>query len=377
MKEACKYILEFLRSLNNSFKVEYFYSPSQFRNHKFTIEFKGSMLLIEYSFELIDDFDNVLRENRKDDYFYTLDSKLKYDALLSICEKGWETNITYYEEFLNEKRLWSTNINSPLNLEPQFTTLLNAGLKKLLKFLVQILEKIDFEIESIEKDIDIIEKIIQYYKSNSNLNVDNAQVETLSLLKAAAIVELINLETKYSSTNIDRIKTVLNKQIFTIVKNLRYSPFTEIKIPDCAYEYYTNFQNPDTLLLQTEQKEYSKSELDYLLKKLNGNLSNKRKGCWQTFNSDNPDRLSQSANSMVELLDKVISLVCGDSSFDDYLKKKFDDTETVKWADATRKWVGETKSKLHRVKHHINYTDEVIAEKLLISAETIIYILLK
>lgn len=60
MKESCKYVLEFLRSLNSMFKVEYFYSAFQSWIHKFTVEIKNQMLIIEHSSEIIDDFDVTL-----------------------------------------------------------------------------------------------------------------------------------------------------------------------------------------------------------------------------------------------------------------------------------------------------------------------------
>ena len=55
MKESCKYVLEFLRSLNSMFNVEYSYSASQSWIHKFTVEFKNEILVIEHSSEIIDD----------------------------------------------------------------------------------------------------------------------------------------------------------------------------------------------------------------------------------------------------------------------------------------------------------------------------------
>lgn len=377
MNEACKYLLEFLRNLNTLFKVEYFYSPSQFKTHKFTIAFNNEILVIEHSFEIIDDFDAALSRDSKDNHFYTLESKLKFDSLILICEKGCLTNYSIAEEFLNEKRNWISNFKSEVRFNPHFTKSLYTGLVKLRDFLSSILEQTEFAVASIENDLEIIQNIIEHYNEKSHLNERKAETDNIAYIKAAALAEIINLENKRNYEKLERIKIEYDKKISFLAKELRCTPFLDVKLPECIYEYYSNFQLPRKLKSQTSPKEYSNHELDDLLYKLDPRLSKKRQGAWQTFKSSNPDRLSQSANSMVELLDKVIGLVCGDLSFDNYLKNKFNDVETVKWAEATRKWVSETKSKLHRVKHHIEYTDEMIAEKLLSSAETIIFILLK
>lgn len=366
-----------MRNLTGLFKVDYFFSASQSWVHKFTVEYNNERLIIEHGSEIIDDFDVALQKGFKDNYFYALESKLKFNSLIPIGEKGWLTNYFISNDFLYEKREWLSKFNLPIEFSSDLTESLYSGLIRLRDFLESVLEKAELEIEAIKNDKYRIQFSINYYEKNGNLNDRMISIDTLSYLKAALLAEIIFYERKKRFANLSRIKVEYDKKIYKLVRELRCTPFLEVKLPECIYEYYSNFQSPRELKSQTSPKEYSNHELDDLLSKLDPRLSKKRQGAWQTFKSSNLDRLSQSANSMVELLDKVIGLVCGDLSFDNYLKNKFNDVETVKWVEATRKWVSETKSKLHRVKHHIEYTDEMIAEKLLSSAETIIYILLK
>jgi hypothetical protein len=128
------------------------------------------------------------------------------------------------------------------------------------------------------------------------------------------------------------------------------------------------------IAIEANQKE--KAKIDEFLDEIGSNLKDKRIGAWMAFRSDNPDRLSQAANSMVELLDKVISSICGEAPFSGYLQKHFDSEKDVRWAESVRKFIGDTKSNLHRVKHYKGYRDETMVETLLIVTERLIQLLL-
>ena len=80
---------------------------------------------------------------------------------------------------------------------------------------------------------------------------------------------------------------------------------------------------------------------------------------------------------MVELLDQVIGRVCGSTELADFLTTKYQTHEETQWVDATRKWISETKSNLHRVKHHTDYKTERLTAALLTSAESVMLVLLE
>jgi len=376
MKESCKYVLEFLRSLNSMFNVEYSYSASQSWIHKFTVEFKNEILVIEHSSEIIDDFDVALLQDSKDNYFYALESKLNFNSLIPIGVKGWITNYSVAEEFINEKRNWSSEYSYCTRFNNSFSKSLYEGLLKLKNFLQGFTQNSDLELDSLKNDQISIDNLIDHYESAGNLNSRGAEVESLSFLKAAALTEIISLEKQKKSVKLERVKAEYDKSIYKIVKELRNTPFIDIELPECLFEFNSSQDDDTTANTQILKIKPDDEQLDSLLDGLDIRLKKRREGAWLAFKSNNPDRLSQSSNSMVELLDDVIGLVIGTSTLESYLKNKFGYTEEVKWIEATRKWISETKSNLHRVKHHIDYKDEVIAEKLLSSAEMIMILLL-
>ncbi len=148
---------------------------------------------------------------------------------------------------------------------------------------------------------------------------------------------------------------------------------------------YLPYVQPKSQPVEIESLEVEDGdELDMLLDGIAPALKKKRAGAWQTFNSNNPDRLSQAASSMVELLSQVIQRACKGKKLGEFLKVKCRDElwgvfgkEETKWVEVTVKWISETKDKLERVKHHADYRSENIAKTLLISCERVILIVLE
>jgi len=134
-------------------------------------------------------------------------------------------------------------------------------------------------------------------------------------------------------------------------------------------------QSRSDIKIEVDQEE--KERIDELLDQLDPKLKDKRIGAWQTFKSDNPDRLSQATNSMVELLDKVIGQLCEEVTFAEYLDQRFESDKEIRWVESLRKFIGDTKNNLHRVKHHKEYKNENIVETLLTVTERLIYLLLE
>jgi hypothetical protein len=120
------------------------------------------------------------------------------------------------------------------------------------------------------------------------------------------------------------------------------------------------------------------SEIDDLLRPLDSRLVDRRRGAWQALDSENLDGVSQAANSMVEVLDKVIASVCegGGVEFKDFLATKLNSEGQSDWVVATRKWIGQTKDNLHSIKHHTIAQPREWARALMTSAELIVRIVL-
>lgn len=134
---------------------------------------------------------------------------------------------------------------------------------------------------------------------------------------------------------------------------------------------------------QVEVEIESIDRLDNLLYKIHPSFVGKRKGAWQAFMSDNPDKQSQAANSMVELLDHVLGKVLGDKQLKVYLLEKHFPEEVriyqekqYEWVKKTCSWIGSTKDNLHSIKHSIHTRPEEFTETLLITVERILLIVL-
>lgn len=79
---------------------------------------------------------------------------------------------------------------------------------------------------------------------------------------------------------------------------------------------------------------------------------------------------------MVELLDKLIGILCNDLTFEEYLKQIHKNTKDIEWADSLRKFISKTKSNLHSAKHSLHYQDNEQVKTLLIITERLIYFLI-
>jgi hypothetical protein len=191
----------------------------------------------------------------------------------------------------------------------------------------------------------------------------------------------MDLESKKASAVVPRLKEGYDAEIYGIVQQLQAQPYDRIKLPTAIYDYVAWQQGvsgaPVARTTTTPRRERSQDEeIDALLNKLNPRFSERRIGAWEAFFSENPDRLSQAANSMVELLDQVINRLCSGMEFREYLNKKFSSTATTKWVLALRKSIAETKSHLHTVKHHTDAQSERVTEELMRHAESILRIIL-
>lgn len=273
------------------------------------------------------------------------------------------------------------NISRDVVITGDFADYIHNGLVDLGKGLNRLLSEVSIEVPEISKDIERIDSLIDYYKEEGNFSSRGASYNSLSFLKSGVVVFLSSLEAERDTTSIVRIKEAFNTKIVNIAKIIQAYPFDDIDIAKCAIDYLQNEGSEAILVSSVSDSEklapFQTGDIGTLLKVLGPEFEKKRIGAWETLESSNPDKLSQAANSMVELLDKVISNICGEEQFSEVLTSKFGSDNEKKWVDATRAWISQTKSNLHRVKHHSDYKSENMTRTLMQSAESIIYLLLK
>lgn len=386
IENAINYIKNLIAKIDSMTKV--IVNEVQAYNYHFDIEIKGQKHKIIFGRDIMEDFEIAIRKYPETDYYYTLENTIKFKIYVSLGQEGLIPNLDISSELLSERREWLKDYSGDEVFARKLYSVLHTGLIKLYHFLNTILKnktlkKHKLELKDLKDDKEYIDGLLVWYdESDGTFFSGRPNIESLGFLKAAAICEIIEKEKLKKEEQITaRVVKEIDKEIYGIVSELRKSPFLGIRLPECIYEYakqnkkqtQSKAVEAERLVIEKEQE----NKLDSLLDQLNPVFRKKRQGAWKTFISDNPDRLSQSANSMVELLSQVIDSVCKDRKLAEYLKEKYETREETEWIEATVKWVSETKDNLQRVKHHTEYKLEKIAKTLLEHAESIILILLE
>ena len=227
-------------------------------------------------------------------------------------------------------------------------------------------------VPEIAHDIEVLGNLVSYYEANSHLHSPMAEVESLSFLKAAAIAWIMDLERKKALQASQRARLAYDNRIFEIAAEFQSQPWNRVKVPAAMSDYVALNKAESTSAKEVIRQHV---ELERLLGELDGRLKERWLGAWEALGSENPDAVSQAANSTVEVLTQVISRLCGEETFEDYLKRRF--PEQVAMASALRKWIKETRDGLERVKHHPSKQDRSTAEVLMSGTEIIIKLLLR
>lgn len=371
-KNAIKYVLDFVSELlpHSSATIGH--------DYQLTIRTKDGHVSVYIGHDLIDDFGEALKKDHRNNYYYTIENRIKFKIYEELGPKGMIPNFDVCSAILEEKGDWAKWVRTSVSFDSSFCKVLGNGLNLLSDNLGSILASSDIDLADIEADKKRVDELIKYYEKKGHLTDGGAEIESLSFLKAGAVCELLELDQKKNKSNIPRVRKGYDKEIYAIVSTLRREPFRDIQLPECIHEYAAykktsgqrDAEQAITITVDVDK-------LDGLLEKLDPKLKRRRQGAWQAFRSENPDRLSQAANSMVELLDQVIGHVCQNTTLAKYLESKYHSSKDTKWVDATRKWISETKNYLHGIKHHVDERSEQLTERLLHGAESIMLVVLE
>lgn len=371
------YISEFVQTLMPNAEIQVV------PEYRFIIRVNGERKEASFGSDEVDDFEIALEQYRNTNYFHTLENRIKFRIYILLGKAGLLKDFDISSEILTEKGEWLKTYRVDIAFDKWFSQILHEGLKYLSNTLDSILANKKLKLDDVREDKEHVDTLIQYYEEHMHLTSKGASMQSLAFLKAAAVAVILEREKKKKESRIPRVQKGLDQEIYSIVEKIREEQFRDIKLPECIYEYA--IQQTDT----TEEKIIAKKikdtisdnvtnrKLGMLLEQLDPMLNKRREGAWLAFKSNNPDRLSQAANSMVELLDQVIGKSCKDLELAQYLTNKYQTHEETKWVDATRKWISETKSNLQRVKHHTSYSHERLTETLLTSAESVMLVILE
>lgn len=329
----------------------------------------------------LEDLEVVLEGHQPINYSNDIKNQVRFHAYIFLGFKGLIPNVRMSAAMLRDERDWLRQCSLHTDFDKELATGLYSGLKTLGESLARTLQS-GVELPDVRRELSVVKDLKRFYEKNGHLNSFDARLESLSYLKAAAVCLIMELEDKKASEVLPRLIKAYDIKIYEVVQKFHAVPFRRIRLPEAIQDYATvrgqqlSTAGSNTRTVKPRQSAVTE-ELDALLNALNPRFSERRIGAWQAFDSENKDRLSQAANSMVELLDQVISKLCVGQEFKEYLRKKLGSSAASDFVLVTRRWIGETKSNLHRVKHHTDAQSAQLIEELLKNAESILRIILR
>jgi len=373
-EKSGRYIKEFLKWLVPDAAVK------QVPEFIFQIDLRDDRTKVRFDRSEMEDFEVALEKFPNTNYFHTLENRIRFRMFVALGAKGLIPYLQISSELLREKGEWLKNIRSSAAFDLDFCEVLYKGLKLLSASIAKTLSS-GLNLPEVQAEKRRVDSLVKFYEKQMHLTSSGVSMESLSYLKAAAVCVIMEKEKSRQVADIPRVRKAIDADIYSIVSRIRDDPFRDIRLPEAIHDYAiqqgaTNTPKTPTYVRQSVP-DPEQSKLDKLLERLDPRLRRRREGAWEALRSDNPDRLSQAANSMVELLDQVISQVCKDTDLASFLTKKYETHQKTEWVDATRKWIRQTKDNLHGAKHHADEQSEQLTKALLTTTESIILVILE
>lgn len=338
--------------------------------------------VVRFEMSQLEDFETVLEGHLPVPYANGIKNGIQYRIYIALGVAGMIPDVRISTLILQDERDWLRQcrlLNTHYSGEQAKS--MYEGLKVLEASLSRTLN-LDVELPEVQKELDVVSPLVQFYEREGHLRSPEVTLESLTYLKAAMVCWIMALENKKASEVVARVRAAYDVKIYGIAQQLQADPYDRIKLPTAIYDYVARLQQGSGVkagikaLAKPHGKQSQADQIDVLLNRLNPRFSERRVGAWEALRSENPDRLSQAANSMVELLDQVIKRLCNGAEFKDYLNAKFNSAATTKWVITLRASIAETKSHLHTVKHHTDPQSEKLTEELMRHTESILRIIL-
>jgi hypothetical protein len=273
---------------------------------------------------------------------------------------------------VDEDLEWNTRVRLNVSFDAETTEQLHEGLK-ILDTVAQELMASDLPLPEIATEHEAMASIIEYHKENGHLSSPDISGKSLSYLKAAALIWILELESQKRAASSPRLRAAQSVRLFDLLDRFwLIQPWNRIPLPPIVRDYLAQRGEPSKAATTVPGPSL---DVGPQLKKLDPRLEERWRGAWQALQSQNPDKVSQAANSMVEVLDKVIERVCDGKPFKAVLAQRHPQLEEVVLAKL--RYVSTLKSTLHGVKHETNPQSADTVQDLMHAAEGIIRTLLR
>jgi hypothetical protein len=331
-------------------------------------------IVLPFNRDQLDDLGAVIEGGQPVRYSRGIKNDLHYRVYVALGLAGMIPDINMFEVLINEEdRDWLESCRvSETRFNEETAKELCHGLIELQTSLRLTLQS-GVEVPEVKAELVIVESLTNHYEIHKNLNSPDVRLDSLTYIKAAALSWISRLQRAKDAVAGRRAKLAFDKKIFGIVQQFWLAtPYNRIKLPPAVHDWVEQRSHPGATPKPAHQ---SHIDIGTLLEKLDVRLKDRWRGAWAALQSNNPDRVSQATNSMVEVLDQVIDRVRGAKEFKAYLADRFPQQSEV--VLATRAWISKVKDGLQRLKHNTKEQPPEAAQDLIHQAEWIVNLLLR
>jgi hypothetical protein len=331
-------------------------------------------ILLPFNRDQLDDFGAVLEGGQPVRYSRGIKNDLHYRVYVALGLEGMIPDVKMFEVLINEEeRDWLGSCRlSETRFSEETAKALYEGLVELRTSLRLTLQS-GVEVPEVKAELVIVESLTNCYETHETLDSTEVTLGSLTYLKAAALCWIARLELAKAAVAGRRTKVAFDQKIFGIVQQFWVAaPYNRIKLPPAVQDWLEQRNHSTSMPKPAHQ---SHIDIGMVLEKLDVRLKDRWRGAWVALESDNPDRVSQATNSMVEVLDQVIDRVRGSKEFKSYLAGRFPQQAEV--VLATRTWISKVKDGLQGIKHNTKEQPPEAAQDLMHQAEWIVNLLLR
>jgi hypothetical protein len=338
-----------------------------------TVSVGAQSEVLSLSETMLEDLEEALNGGHSAKYVNGQIRDATLGPLIWLGQRGMAPHVVLSNQLINEDLDWDCQIKIDLELGSESAAILNGKLVALREVADRMLQS-DVSLPDIQQERDIVDSLISFFEKHNHLNSRGVSSTSLSYVKAAAFLWIREMEASLRTEPSERVKAERSKKYFRLVEQFwLFSPFDRIPLPKLLRDFIA-YESDSAPGGSTDDPGPS-INVGVLLRRVDPRLEARWQGAWEALQSDNPDKVSQAANSMVEVLDQVISHTCQGRPFRDVLASRFPGQQDV--IEKKRAYISSLKNTLHAVKHETNPQPPDLAEDLFHAAEGIIRTLLR
>ena len=240
--KAEKFVFDLLHELCPAAEIHPFYNASA-NSFDYRLDFEDPQpsLTVRFGRDRLDDLEEALKRNGTSPHDEVLRNAVRFTMYISLGRAGlMPRGFPISEIFVKERGDWKSDLKVTTEFDDRFTRELAEGLEKLRGFLEPHLDEnkdLGEGLEALRSQHERIVALLQYYQKNRHLNDSGITTDTLTFFKAAIIAQLIEKETRRIKQPLVQIRAAIDREIYTLVEELRNTFFLHVPLPSWFSEY--------------------------------------------------------------------------------------------------------------------------------------------